>query len=243
MLARLGLISILPLIVSAADSDLALPSSDDDLFALDTALPLESGALSFNQPISLDNQNTALPLDVADAPLNLGLFSTADASSSLFESIDPNNNLLSSGNIDVLAPYEGTNGLSIADSFKVADCSATFDFLPAIGKSRIKRLDGPPQECKTPASAMDERSAKRKEIGRILSVPSLLEEWSPARDSVLQNTPCWLLSDGAFPWGVCSSGRPEDEAVAYEISPGMQVWALNLAVISTSIKPERAIPT
>lgn len=107
------------------------------------------------------------------------------------------------------------------NSFELADC-ATLDSLPAIGqKSRLRRLDDsgscknptttPPSGADTLPGGADDENVQLPDIMKLLNNPYFLRKFGAARRNQDHNSFCYLFSEGILPWGVCSSGKPEDQ--------------------------------
>ena len=110
-------------------------------------------------------------------------------------------------------------------SVAAADCS-TSEILPAIGKkSRVKRLDDP-GTCNNPDTTPrtgvnrpsggrggggDFENPKVGELMKLLNDPNFLSMIIRSRVNPDWNQYCFLFTDGLLPWGVCSSGKPEDK--------------------------------
>lgn len=182
-----GWMSVLS-IVSALDSD---PTwfLDGDLSS-DTDLSLNPGVLT-----------SALPLN-----LDFGSDLITPSADSYSTDISSNDELPWDTELD-----DSSNLFNFDSPLLVADCSSSESF-PTIGKSRLRRADRP-KTCNNGAvnsGASDE-----------ISLPT--ELFSPGGFNTLEqqitdlneaeNSQCVLLSLGALPAGVCSSGRIEDLSV------------------------------
>lgn len=122
----------------------------------------------------------------------------------------------------------------VADSlFELADGSATSDLPPTFGKSRVRRLDGPPEACR----AADDMTARNREAIRFLGMPSLLEQESAAMENQEQNGACFVIKWGFLPWGVCSTGDRSD--IPTGEWDGYDVWILHYVVLSKLIPTNR----
>lgn len=177
------------------------PSNDDSLFsdsdwALDSpALPSDDLAL-----VPLDQDNSP-PLFDTDLP-------SVNSETDLSESIpwafndDP-----------TLSPSSSFDDLSLADSFQLADCSASSENLPLFSKSRIRRNDSP-GVCEPNPDGTSSDGLEGLDLGRIqreLDVRLNPVETMKGTLNDEHNEFCTLLTVGALPWGVCSSGNPADE--------------------------------
>ena len=112
------------------------------------------------------------------------------------------------------------------DSFKFADCATSDPVAPMGKKSRIKRLDDP-ESCKTPTTTPptgaetlpgggDDETVELPDIMTILNNPYFLRRFGAARRNRDHNQYCYLFSEGILPWGVCSSGNPDDQRTLSE---------------------------
>ena len=98
---------------------LVSPTTSDSIF-----LPSEEGPTDFSlNGKALAFDEPALPVDLTSLP--------SDESVLLFEDSGSTNLFLSDNN----------SGFIGDEPFQLADCSSSSDFFPAIGKSRLRRLD------------------------------------------------------------------------------------------------------
>lgn len=209
----LGAISFLAILGSAANSKLARSSNEDGIFAPDTS-PLP------DQSASPDDQTS--PANLLGIALNLESSSTDGASGSLFENPDNSNELFSSVN-------------------DLADCSAAPAVFPTIGKSRVKRVDGSPKACTNPTTATDQ-APQDPTADDILANPGFQREFKQLLELAGQgleeeherNSVCFVATEGTFPWGVCSSGDPDDVSPMSWTWVNMDLWVLFHATIGTS---------
>lgn len=201
------------------------PSEGSDLFTSDvptlTSLALSPDELSHDPIDSFLNQSPPL-LDIST------LFGGSEphldeASGSLFES-DVDSSKSDEFNIGSLSDHT----LLFDNSFDLADCAMSSDSLSGmIGgqKSRLKRLDDNPNSCKNPPTATPPKGGAETLPGgennndEIIEFPDLLtifnnpyfrRKFVAARRNRDHNSFCYLFSEGILPWGVCSSGDPDD---------------------------------
>lgn len=112
------------------------------------------------------------------------------------------------------------------DSFKLADCATLVPMALMGQKSRLKRLDDP-ESCKTPTTTPptgaetlpgggDDETVELPGIMTLLNNPYFLRRFGAARRNRDHNSYCYLFSEGILPWGVCSSGSPNDQRTISE---------------------------
>ena len=178
-----------------------------------TTLPLDpTGLSSSDPPGSLFDQPTSL-FDVTTLPDGSGSY-LSDASDSLFEDDVHTQN----DKVDLNSLLDDT---LLSDSFEVADCSRS-ESLPAMGrKSRVRRLDGsgtcvnpsttPPTAVDEPSGSVSDKPVDLRDLLRLLDSPIFMEMSRQSKKDKDNNQYCFLYTDGNLPWGVCSSGRPDDQ--------------------------------
>ena len=188
--------------------------------------------LSSNQVAS---SNLALsPLDPsaslfepAQSDGNLDIFSI-DSSDPLFENVEKNTFIPGEIGFEGLDLTSADGALTLDSSFDVADCSTSILF-PAIGKSRIKRAAANSEKCKNPTSGAinnpplggDEQGptgpdVTDEEVDEFFQNPAIRRLWFKAEDTENQNPSCHMISLGALPYGVCSSGSVADQSSVVE---------------------------
>lgn len=234
-------ISILLVIVSASsDSDPLWPSADLFNSELHTNQAAAAGLSSNQDLLPLDQTASLFPTTPLSEDSNL--FSLADGSSgSLFSAnTDDNNIATSSGEIG--SSFNGLNLISanndalISDNslFDLADCStSSTPPFPEIGKiSRLKRRQTTSDSCKIPtrgaadipssSSGQTLDPAKVEEFNELMKDPETRQLLDNAKADPNHNPYCHLLTAGLLPWGVCSSGNPDDEVLASDqlVFPG-----------------------
>ena len=192
------------------------PSEGSDIFASDatslTSLSLGPDQLSHDPEDLFLNQSPSF-LDVST--LSGGSESHLDdASNSLFES-DVNSK---SDRFDIGSLSDHT---LFDNSFELADC-ANSGFPPGMGqKTRVKRLDDP-ESCENPTTAPpkgaetlpggdNDESIELPDLFKILSEPEYRRKFAAAQRNRDRNSFCYLFSEGNLPWGVCSSGNPDNQ--------------------------------
>lgn len=170
-----------------------------------TTQPLDPTGSSSDPPGSL--------FDVPTLPDGSGSY-LSDASDSLFED-DVNTQ---NDKVDLNSLLDDT---LLGDSFEVADCSSS-ESLPAISrKSRVRRLDGsgacvnpsptPPTAVDEPSGSVSDKPVDLRDLMRLLDSPIFMEMSRQSKKDKDNNQYCFLYTDGNLPWGVCSSGRPDDQ--------------------------------
>lgn len=207
----LGLMLILPSIVSAVDLDSA--TSLDDALITSDPMPLDLLALSSDQPVFS-------PLDqIASPPLFDAGNSNTDASESLPWS-EGGNQLENDASSILSPPLDGTiladtpplaDSPPMANPPQMADCSATSEFLPALGKSRVRRLDDA-RLCPLPANsgAAKDGFPDLPGLRKLRLMPGWDEKVEKASEDEDHNMICSVYFYGYFPWGLCSSGWADD---------------------------------
>lgn len=200
---------------SSLDDQAKLPEGSN-LYSEDvsgfTTLPLDPTVSSSDPPGSLFDQPTSL-FDVSTSPEDSGFY-LSDTSESLFE--DDVNTQNDKGDLNSL--FDDT---VLSDGFELADCSMS-ESPPAIGrKSRIRRLDGsgtcenpsttPPTAVDEPSGSVSEKPVDLQDLMRLLSSPLFMEMSRRSKKDKDNNQYCFLYTDGNLPWGVCSSGKPDDQ--------------------------------
>jgi hypothetical protein len=204
-----GLISILPILVSAADSDL-LWSSNDDVLSSNSQFSGNQFALP-NDPIG-----AASPFGLAELPMDLA-YSPTDSSVVPLENTDLFSS--ASGSVSGSLPDDYTIVDQASDNpFEITDCS-TADFFPAMGKSRVRRLDEngacknptKPLTGATPKSPGGDQTPDISRLNELLKNPGIYDMPAGAGQSNDHNMFCHLYTNGRLPYGTCSSGNPADE--------------------------------
>lgn len=171
-----------------------------------TSLPLDPNEFAYNPVDSFLNQPTSL-LDVSTLSGGSELYPD-DEFDSLFGTDEPNLTSLPDHTI-------------FDNSFELADCASS-DSLPVMGpKSRLRRLDDsgscknpnttPPSGTETPPGGADDETVNIPDMLTLLRDPYFVRRFAAARKNRNHNSYCYLFTEGILPWGVCSSGNPEDE--------------------------------
>ena len=184
------------------------PSNDESLFS-DSDLAMDAPALPINElalgPSDQDESSWLFDPDLVSLldPDLLPATSETDTSGLQFWDLDDASTLGSS-----------IDDVEMDNSFQLADCSAS-ESLPLFGKSRAKRNDNLGVCKETPDAASDGLEGWTLErLERALNGrPGAAETPEGALNSEEQHEICSLLSLGALPWGVCSSGNPADEVL------------------------------
>lgn len=185
-----SIISILPVIVSAAGLD---PAYDESLFS-DSSVPLD-----------LDQIASPSPFDLSVLPGE----PEADASE-LLPWGENDDSVFLSPSLDVAAAD---------DFFQLADCSASGD-LPAFGKSRVRQLDesglcvGPTPAVGTQSGSAKGGNSDMIDLDTLLQSDNIQKMLEDHFANEKRNPFCFWYTSGLFPWGVCSSGNPADETPA-----------------------------
>lgn len=177
-----------------------------------TSLPLDPNESSNDPPDSFLNQPTSL-FDVTTLPegseSNLN-----DGSASLFgANVNGENDKVNLSSLSDHTLFD--------DTFEMAECE-TSKSLPVIGKkSRLRRLDDsrsckiptttPPTGVDPPLGGADDEPVKILDLMTRLNDPYFLMKYTAARQNRDHNSYCYLFTEGILPWGVCSSGNPEDQ--------------------------------
>jgi hypothetical protein len=180
-------------VVSATDSDSIWPSSQESRFP-DMELTSNEAALTLTEP--------ALSLNLMSLP--------SDESKSLFDNPE-STNLFLSDNLDLVGD----------EPVELADCSSS-EFSPAIGKSRVRRLDGGPAGCQNPDSTPSGSGSSFNDLSAYETLLSNLERLygaNGAQEELKQNSICSLVTANLLPWGVCSSGDSSQIEVAIRNTP------------------------
>lgn len=154
-------------------------------------------------------------------------------------------------------------------SFQLVDCSSseslpafdsplTFDTLDtppnfAITKNRLRKREGVGQECVNPATTppTGSRSPRRgppsgsdleDKFRQLLEDPEMLNRATTfAIENPNYNSACLVMTDGRLPWGVCSSGRVEEQERVRETfltaaARGLARWRLSRATLGTFLQ-------
>lgn len=181
-------------------------SSSDDVFQSDIESPSDQAALPFSQLTPGLDDTAASLFEPADAPVDLGS-SNLHAPGSDLGDLDNSKDLFASGS-NLLSDNTVFN-----TGFDLSDCSPT-DSLPNIGKSRARRRDDS-QACPDPtvagaqmASGSADDLSSLRDLFTGLETIQRLAGGSSTED---QNPACYEFTRGILPWGVCSSGNPDDE--------------------------------
>jgi hypothetical protein len=121
---------------------------------------------------------------------------------------------------DVLSVSSSFEDDTFGKPFQLVDCS-TSEYIGAIGKkSRVRRFDNPGL-CKNPTSTPPtdvpdanngEKNPRPSDLG-LENIGGMLESFVEGITDVKPNEACRLYTQGLLPWGVCSSGRKEDETL------------------------------
>lgn len=196
-LLLLDMFFTLPAILAALDS---WPSNDESLFS-DPDLALDASALPSNELALAPSDQTESP-SLFDSDL-LPENSETDTPWSFSWDLNDDSSLGSS-----------LDDVGVDNSFELADCSAS-ESLHFFGKSRVRRNDHLGICKKKPDAATGESEGWDLEsFQRALDIrPGAEEKPTELTNSEQQNRFCFLLTLGALPWGVCSSGNPADEVL------------------------------
>lgn len=214
--------------LSNTDNDVQLFSSQPDLATINTpALP--------------PTENDLLAFSPSDSG-SIGSGSTSlffpDDSSGLLLSLEDNDDVFPSDSIFSPSALDDSNSLASATDM-MARCSAsesekslfTTWGISALGKSRVRRVDAVAADdgtsCVNPShhptsggtsssdadlpSSMDDMGKKLKKLQE--TDPTSIMLMIEALRTPGQNPLCFVLSRGALPWAVCSSGNPADEGM------------------------------
>lgn len=235
---------------------------NDDIPLSNPGLSLDSALTSFNQPfLSLDSDSDSIA----------SLFGTAELPDDFLDSSTSNNVDTSDADIwdihsDIptfIEPDDDNNNnsppnfSSAEDFFQLADCSTSESLEMIFGKSKIRRENDDSSKCTNPAiiptiphlnsqpTPLSEDDLKQ--LGELLSNPEMLPMAVRARENPESNVACFVLTGGLYPWGVCSSGREEDQTQW----PGrlmvdgwirLNLWQLNQCTLGTSLRQTLRIP-
>lgn len=135
------------------------------------------------------------------------------------------------------------------------DTQTTFDTLDTLPdfdntNNRLRRRDGPGGECTNPVNKPrpGSRSSPRTspsgsnledQFRELLKTPEMMERATTAgNQNPNYNTPCFVITDGRLPWGVCSSGQVTDqqrlaETFLFAAARGLAQWRLSGAILGT----------
>lgn len=119
--------------------------------------------------------------------------------------------------------------------FQLADCSTSETSLPALGKSRVRRIDDSPLSCANPNAAHSADSAGFE--------PPILSLEPVNFDQSRHSITCWEITFGRLPYAVVSSGDGNDvildRSIMYRVREGRQYSPTTLyrATISTRSNP------
>lgn len=237
----IGIIFVLPLSVSALDSELTSPSNGDSIFGdMD-----QTGLLSSSNPTSLFDQTNTVPEDS-----NFGTF--LDPSDPLFQETSSS---LSENDQFSLNSLSDDSSL-FDDSFEIADdCSTSNDLLsPIAKKSRVRRRDGSGGICKNSNEATDTpltSSSSSSSGGGASEIPDFVKalftdpyailHLTAGMDDERRNRYCQWFTSGLLPYGVCSSGVADDQSMSlFELLqlPGFGkfgLWRLDHCTLGMSI--------
>lgn len=137
-----------------------------------------------------------------------------DGSSSLFE--DDVNSTSDEANLGSVSDHT-----LFDDSFELADCAMSDPLASKGKKSRHRRLENsgscksptttPPSSAEPPGGEGDDETFQLPNMRTLLNDPYFLMRFSAARENDDHNSYCYLFTEGILPWGVCSSGKPEDQ--------------------------------
>lgn len=206
--------------------------SNIDLMTLDPAAPI----IPFNQALfPSDSEASLFGSSPLPQEISLSSFTTNNdigtISDALLWDLDGSSSDIGISNL----PWSGatddnnneSNSLFLDDHFQLADCSAPSQeqSLSALdntlAKSRLRRRDEGSNRCTNPAvtphtnsqsstSAADDDNLKR--IRTLLADPDFRAMAAEANKNPNFNFPCFILTDGKLPWGVCSSGQENDQS-------------------------------
>ena len=248
---KFSTILALPIIIPAAISDLdSTWSLEDDSLFINAELPSVNPA-----PFSLDQ--SLIPL-YSNAPLLSSTQIFEDAVSSTSNDIDTSDAFPWNIDTGVIPPSSGTANsnndkfdfFDEDDSYKtLADCSTSGSLLAFdISKRRPRRRAGgggekctnpgttPPTSSQSIPSSSSPDNINLDQLWELLTSPEMLNKATAIEDPY-QNTPCFLLTGGRLPWGVCSSGQPggQRRALYYAELAGLPLatWSLSRATLGT----------
>lgn len=159
--------------------------------------------------------------------------------------------------------------------FQLVDC-ANSEFLPAldtplafdtldtlpdfdIAKSRLRRRDSGGEKCANPATTppMDSQSPQRAYPGggnlddqfrKLLEDPQMLNRATTSTiENPNHNIPCFVITEGRLPWGVCSSGLTGEqerlrETFLMAATRGLTQWQLSGATLGTFLSKSLVDP-
>lgn len=146
---------------------------------------------------------------------------------------------------------------STSESLPAVDIPFAFDDLsiPAafdIAKIRLRRRDYGGEKCTNPdttpsmdspsssLSSSDSRNSRKLNLlGELLGSVEMLTK-ATAIENPNQNAACYIISDGRLPWGVCSSGRVEEQKRLAETflsagARGLAQWRLSRGTLGTCL--------
>lgn len=226
MFSRLMFSTIFMLPIFASTAILDSPDStwltdDDDALISYTDSTLNLAApSSFNQPLSPSASDALL---FGSAPLPAIALSSStinnemDIPDALLWNLDSSSNLPSSGGAD----ENNESNLFLDDSFQLADCSTSSEKSSSsidniLGKFRLRRRDDSNKCTNSDGTSHGSYSSFPADDERNI-VEEMFTDYEPsytvtqAMDTLNHNSMCYILTNGRLPWGVCSSGREEDQ--------------------------------
>lgn len=181
-----GTISILSFVVSASIIYSDFTSPDDDSNPELTSLPFDQTALLSNQLSPFFDQTTPLFNTESNGEL-----ASADAITALDLPWNPDS---------------PSSDMIWGDSFELAGCTTSESFLPAVGKSRVRRADDS-SSCIDPENVEDEFLDIKLSLHK--------QEFSIS---------CTLLTAGLLPVAVAASGDPADVQVNTNVLNSVSVF-------------------
>ena len=179
---------------------------NDDILFLDgpTTLPFDDGD---NDLLTFASSSPIVNLFSSSSPVDQNLFSEdLAAGSNTFSSLssNPSNDLLFGSSLD-------DAGGGMDNSFELAGCS-TLGNSP--NSRRLKRRNSPAMCNEDFTNDLTERGrAFREQMGAAIGNENPLEDMRKLLENFQdrQNPFCYMLTRGAFPYGMCSSGNVIDE--------------------------------
>ena len=250
------LLSFDPTLLSGPDSHASfsldqsslLQLDDPDALALFNPVPMSGNFISATNNHDLDTSDAFLwsDLDADIAPSSN--IDNINGPNFIFDDNDNDNDKSSFQLVDC----------SNSESLPTFDSSLTFDPLDSlpnidIAQSRLRRREGGGQECVNPATTprTDSQSPRRgspkvsnleDEFRQLLEDPEMLNRATLSTSGNQNyNTPCFVITDGRLPWGVCSSGRVGEQERVRETfltaaARGLARWRLTQATLGTFLQ-------
>lgn len=255
-------LSFNPTLPSGADSEASvsldqlplLHLDDPNAPALFNPAPISGDFISATDHHDLDTSDAFL---LSDMNADLATSSNIDNINGHNLFFDDNNNE-NDGNSFQLVDCSGSESLPASDFPLAFD---TLDTLPNldIAQSRLRRREGGGQECVNPATTprTDSQSRQRGspnrgnlevKFGQLLEDPEMLDRATASTSgNQNHNTPCFVITDGRLPWGVCSSGRVGEQERVRQIflfaaARELVQWRLTRATLGTFLQKVYLLP-